>query len=44
MDNRQQVVDEADMPWTVALLAMVLAWSVVGCTEIFQVALLTRSP
>jgi hypothetical protein len=44
MDNRPQVIDEADTPWTVALLAMVLAWSVVGCSAIFQVALLTRWP
>jgi hypothetical protein len=44
MDNRPQVIDEADTPWTVALLAMVLAWSVVGYSAIFQVALLTRWP
>jgi hypothetical protein len=44
MDNRPYVVDDADTPFTVALLAMVLVWSLVGCSAIFHVAALTYWP
>jgi hypothetical protein len=36
MDNRPQVVDEADTPWTVALLAMVLAGVLLAVLRFFK--------
>ena len=44
MDKRPYLTDDTDTPFTVALLAMVLVWGLVGCSAIFRIAAFTHWP